>query len=66
MIILGKTKDPATSTRKAAGHRPRRQRRRPRLADQLLEIGSRCASLPDLDTRTADDIVGYDENGLPR
>ena len=25
-----------------------------------------CASLPDLDTRTAVEIIGYDEHGLPR
>jgi antitoxin VapB len=55
--------------RKAAEERLQRVRReRPgrRLADELLEIGKRCASLPDLDTRTAEEILGYDENGLPR
>ncbi len=36
----------------------------PRLADRLLEIGRHCAALPDLDTRSADEIVGYDENGM--
>jgi antitoxin VapB len=36
------------------------------LAAEILEIGRRCASLPDLDTRSADEILGYDENGLPR
>ena len=35
------------------------------LADELDEIGKRCAALPDLDTRTPDEILGYDENGLP-
>lgn len=35
------------------------------LADEILEIGRRCASLPDLDIRTADEILGYDEHGLP-
>jgi len=34
------------------------------LAERLLEIGRHCASLPDLDTRTPDEIVGYDEAGL--
>lgn len=28
-------------------------------------IALRCAARPDLDTRTADEILGYDENGLP-
>ena len=35
------------------------------LADTLLEIGTRCAALPDLDSRSADEIIGYDEHGLP-
>ena len=34
-------------------------------AMEILEIGRRCAALPDLDTRTPDEIVGYDEHGLP-
>ena len=42
-----------------------RSRRRP-LRDELRDIGERCAQLPDLDTRTADDILGYDERGMPR
>lgn len=29
----------------------------------LLEISQRCGSLPDLDSRTADDILGYGEQG---
>lgn len=42
-------------------------RRSPRsLADELREIGDRCAALPDLDTRSADEILGYDEIGVPR
>jgi antitoxin VapB len=42
--------------------RPRRQR----LRDELREIGERCARLPTLDHRTAEEILGYDEKGLPR
>ena len=38
----------------------------PRLADQLDRIALDCASLPVLDPRTPDEILGYDENGLPR
>jgi antitoxin VapB len=42
-------------------------RRRPRaLRDDLREIGRRCAALPTLDDRAADDILGYDERGIPR
>lgn len=36
------------------------------LAQDLLLIAERCARLPRLDTRTDDEIVGYDEHGLPR
>jgi antitoxin VapB len=35
------------------------------LVEDLLEIGRHCASLPDLDTRSAEEILGYDEHGLP-
>jgi antitoxin VapB len=41
------------------------RRRRRSLRDELREIGQRCAALPTLDTRTADEILGYDERGLP-
>lgn len=33
---------------------------------ELLAIGRECASLPDYDLRSADAILGYDENGVPR
>ena len=36
-----------------------------RLRAELLAIGAHCAALPDLDSRTADEILGYDEQGLP-
>jgi antitoxin VapB len=42
-----------------------RRRVRP-LADELDEIARRCASLPVLDPRPAEEILGYDEHGLPR
>ena len=32
---------------------------------ELDEIATHCASLPMLDTRTAGEILGYDDNGLP-
>ena len=35
------------------------------LADELDEIAKRCAALPVLDARPADEILGYDERGLP-
>jgi antitoxin VapB len=46
--------------------RLRRERRGRRLADELDEIGRRCARLPVKDARPPDEILGYDEHGLPR
>jgi antitoxin VapB len=57
-----------TAIRRAAEerlHRVRRTRAEGSLAAELLEIGRRCAALPDLDLRTPDEILGYDEHGLP-
>ena len=45
--------------------RLRRTKPRGDLASELLDIGRRCAALPDLDNRTPDEILGYDEHGLP-
>ncbi|HXH06464.1 MAG TPA: type II toxin-antitoxin system VapB family antitoxin [Vicinamibacterales bacterium] len=46
--------------------RVRRERVGRRLADELEHIARHCASLPVLDARPADEILGYDERGLPR
>jgi antitoxin VapB len=57
-----------TAVRRAAEERLQRVRHEHAersLAAEILEIGRRCASLPDLDTRSADEILGYDEHGLP-
>jgi antitoxin VapB len=35
-------------------------------ADELEQIAEHCASLPVLDSRRAEEILGYDEVGLPR
>jgi antitoxin VapB len=35
------------------------------LADQLDEIAKRCAALPVIDDRSENEILGYDEKGLP-
>ena len=58
-----------TAVRRAAEERLQRVRLRRggrRLAGEILEIGKRCAALPDVDIRSADEILGYDEHGLPR
>ena len=46
--------------------RVRRERSKRSLVDELEEIAEHCARLPILDPRTADEILGYDENGLAR
>ncbi|CAJ1501299.1 type II toxin-antitoxin system VapB family antitoxin [[Mycobacterium] burgundiense] len=35
------------------------------LREELASIRRRCASLPSLDGRSADEILGYDDRGLP-
>ena len=57
------------ATKKALQERLMRERGRRRARgrrERLLEISRHCASLPDLDTRSADEILDYDEHGLPR
>lgn len=46
--------------------RLKRQRRSQVLTSQLEDILRRVDQLPILDSRTADEILDYDENGLPR
>lgn len=36
------------------------------LIRKIKVIARRCSSRPTLDTRSADEIIGYDEIGLPR
>lgn len=35
------------------------------LVERLNEIALRCAALPDVDSRSPDEILGYDDDGLP-
>ena len=54
---------------KALQERLTRMRGRSRsvpLSQQLRAIRKRCARLPVIDSRPADDIIDYDEKGLPR
>lgn len=46
--------------------RLRRERSKRRLADELDGIAQECAGLPVRDPRPADEILGYDDNGVPR
>jgi antitoxin VapB len=42
------------------------RRSAPDLVETLLAISRRCSALPDLDTRSAGEILGYDETGAFR
>lgn len=64
--LTGETKTQAvTLALRDRLQRLRRQRSGRRLASELDEIALHCASLPVLDPRGPDEIVGYDEHGLP-
>jgi antitoxin VapB len=54
--------------RHAAEERLQRVRRKQTgrsLAEDLLAIAKRCAALPNQDMRPANEILGYDADGLP-
>jgi antitoxin VapB len=56
------------ATRRALEERLRRvggAARRAALLEDLAEIRRRWRALPVLDHRSAEDIIGYDRNGLP-
>ncbi len=55
--------------RKALEERWQRLRARQRsriLTGQIEDLLRRVDTLPDLDSRPADEILGYDEHGMPR
>ena len=65
--LTGQTKTKAVTD--AIRHhleRLRREQSGRTLADELDELGRRCASLPVRDGRPADELLGYDEHGLSR
>jgi antitoxin VapB len=64
--LTGETKTEAV-TRSLHDRLERLQRERSRrpLADELDEIARHCAQLPVVDARTEDEILGYDDRGLP-
>lgn len=65
--LTGETKTEAvTQALRERIQRVRRARAKRRLADELDEIALHCSTLPVLDRRSADEIMDYDENGLPR
>ena len=64
--LTGETKTAAvTQALKERLERLRRARPKRGLADDLDEIALHCAALPVRDRRSAEQILGYDEHGLP-
>ncbi len=43
----------------------RRKSQKDDLVERVMEIGRRCAASPILDDRSEDEILGYDEHGIP-
>ena len=65
--LTGETKTEAvTQALRERIERVRRNRARKRLADELDEIALHCSTLPVRDARSPDEIMGYDEYGIPR
>ena len=46
--------------------RSRGRKSAPSVRDAIVEVSERCAALPDVDTRSAEEILGYDERGAFR
>jgi antitoxin VapB len=65
--ITGETKTEAvTRALRDRLNRVRHERAGRSLAEELDAIAVRCAALPVRDSRSAEDILGYDEHGIPR
>lgn len=54
-----------TALRERLAREERKRADNDALLEEVLEIGRHCASLPIQDKRSADEILGYDEHGLP-
>ena len=64
--LTGETKTQAVTTAlQDRLDRVRRQRSGRSLAQELDDIALHCASLPVLDNRSDEEILGYDGRGLP-
>jgi antitoxin VapB len=60
-----KGESPTAAVTAALRERLARERPDDHVARQLREIGRRYSRLPDGDPRSAEDILGYDDHGLP-
>jgi len=62
----GITEAVINALRERLARQKNRRRHGRRLSEELRVIGERVAALPVLDARSPEDILGYDERGLPR
>lgn len=46
--------------------REQARKRTPGLREELRAIRERCAKLPVMDARSPEEIIGYDDSGMPR
>lgn len=79
-VVIGRMREARTGARRTGAKslwatvvssrerviRPARQHReRERRFGEIMAIAEHCANLPVLDSRHPDEILGYDEHGLP-
>ena len=66
-MLAGETLTEAvrTSLRERLRYEKLKRGNSPNRAKELEEIANHCAALPELDDRTADEILGYVQEGLP-
>jgi antitoxin VapB len=62
----GITEAVITALRERLARLRKRRRRGRSLAEELRAIGERVSALPVLDPRTPEEILDYDDRGLPR
>ena len=55
-VLLALREQLRRETGRSSGHR---------IGDELRALSDRCAALPDYDTRTPEEIIGFDDHGLP-
>jgi antitoxin VapB len=65
--LTGESKTAAVivSMRERLGREKRKRRNIDAVLAEVQAIIDHCTSLPILDTRSEDEILGYDENGIP-
>jgi len=65
--VTGRTiTDAVTQALREQLQRETGRRSTPRLENELRTISRRCCQLPDRDTRSPEEIIGFDQHGLPK